>query len=133
MVFATLTTIFVAFLLLKKKKIKEVFLVLGILLIFSFPSLETFIQTNINLPIKNLINVNSEITKTLTNAIPSIIKLLYLFSSITITYCVFKYSLNLALNYNHTQPTTITKKHYSFYEISKNIFTFEKPNAKISA
>jgi len=133
MIIATLTTIFIAFLLLKKKKLKEFFLVLEILIIVSFPSLETFIETNIHLPIKNFLNINSEITKTLTNFLPSIIKLLYLLSSVTIAYYALKYSLKFILNHNNTQSITTNQKHYSFYKLSKNLFTFKKPNAKILA
>lgn len=134
MIFATLTTIFIAFLLLKKKKVKEFFLFLVILLIISFPSLETFIETNIHLPIKNFFNTNNEVTKTFTNSLPSLIKLFYLLSSITIAYCIFQYSLKLVLNYHNTQSiVTISQKHYSFYKLSKNLFTFKKPNGLILA
>lgn len=135
MVFATIMTFFIAFLLLKKKKIKEFFLFLVVLLIFYFPSLETFIETNIHLPIKNMLQFNSEVSKNLFASLPSVIKLFYLFSSITIACFILNYSIRLFLEYKKNQFSDIPAKQ-SFSksnQLKKNLFTFQKPNMKISA
>ena len=135
MIFATIISIFMAFLLLKKRKVKEFFLFLGILFIITFPSLETFIEQNIHLPIKNLFNYNSEATRTFINSLPSLLKLFYLFSSITITYFAFEFLFSLFLNQTSNRNFIhIANSNFAFFNKKlKNLFLFDKPNMKLTA
>jgi diacylglycerol kinase len=135
MIWATALTIALALFLLKKRKIKEFCLFLAIMFVLLFPSFNSFIESNINLPIRQWISQNHEYTKILISSLPSIIKLINLvFLSISVSYFVYVLILKIILTHKKQQLIQPIKcnKHKPSKKIGF-IFTFKKPNEKITA
>lgn len=136
MMWATIFTIAIAFLLLKKRKVKEFFLFLAILFVILFPSFETFIESYVNLPLRKFFNYNHEATKMFFSSFPSIIKIIFLvISSISIAYFIYTFAIKFLLGIKQ-QEFVQTISNQTKHTPNKKIgftFTFKKPNEKISA
>lgn len=136
MFWATIFTLTIAVLLLKKRKVKEFFLFLAILIVLFLPSFESFFDIYINLPLKKFAFYNHEATKLMFSSLPAIIKMVFfVFSSISIACVVYYQTIKYILHFkSKEQIESVINCHKESCGLCHKLFiSFKKPNMKITA
>ena len=136
MFYPLLATLIIISLILFKKRIKEILLCVAILFVLLLPSFESFIDVYFNIPLSKFIHINNETAKYILYAFTTFFKQVAMITSTVISFYFLYQNLKSFFILEKTQKIEkVSKKEKNIPSNSKigTIFTFEKPNMKLTA